>query len=69
MPDGKCRAIILVRASLKATQSARHFPPPWTVEQIPGRFKVLDSIGQALAYVFGRESRADADTRKDACVT
>jgi hypothetical protein len=37
------------------------FPPPWTVEQIPGGYKVLDSNGQSLAYVYGRETKADAD--------
>jgi len=30
---------------------------PWTVEQIPGGFKVLDANGQSLAYVYGRETR------------
>jgi hypothetical protein len=40
---------------------ARRFPPPWTVEQIPGRYKVLDANGQALAYVYGRETKAEAD--------
>jgi hypothetical protein len=37
-------------------------PPLWTVEQIPGVFKVLDANGQSLAYVYGRETKADADT-------
>jgi hypothetical protein len=32
---------------------ARRFPPPWTVEKIPGGFKVLDAEGQSLAYVYG----------------
>jgi hypothetical protein len=37
---------------------ARRFPPPWTVEQIPGScslcgFKVVDANGQSLAYVYG----------------
>jgi len=32
-------------------QSARGFPPPWTVEQIPGGYKVLDANGQSLAYL------------------
>jgi hypothetical protein len=41
--------------------SSRRFPPPWSVEQIPGGYKVLDSNGQALAYVYGRETRAHAD--------
>jgi hypothetical protein len=41
---------------------SRRFPPPWRVEQIPGGYKVLDANGQSLAYVYGRETRADADT-------
>jgi len=44
-----------------AEQSNRRFPPPWTVEQIPGGYKVKDANGQSLAYVYGRETRADAD--------
>ena len=40
---------------------ARHFPPPWTVEQIPGGYKVKDANCQSLAYVYGRETKADAD--------
>jgi hypothetical protein len=39
----------------------RRFPPPWKFEQIPGGFKVLDASGQSLAYVYGRETKADAD--------
>jgi hypothetical protein len=39
----------------------RRFPPPWAVEQIPGGYKVKDANGQSLAYVYGRETRADAD--------
>ena len=42
----------------------RRFPPPWTVEQIPGGFKVLDASGQALAYVYARETSAEADIAK-----
>ena len=33
---------------------ARRFPPPWTVEMIPGGFKVSDANGQSLAYVYSR---------------
>src|SRR5262249_39752638 len=36
-------------------------PAPSTVEQIPGGFKVLDTSGQSLAYVYGRDTKADAD--------
>ena len=39
----------------------RRFPAPWTFEQIPGGYKVKDANGQALAYVYARETRADAD--------
>ena len=30
----------------------RRFPPPWTVEEIPGGLKVVDANGQSLAYVY-----------------
>jgi len=39
----------------------RRFPPPWTVEPIPGGYKVKDANGYPLAYVYGRETKADAD--------
>jgi hypothetical protein len=39
----------------------RRFPPPWTVEKIPGGYEVLDANGRPLAYVYGRETKADAD--------
>jgi hypothetical protein len=45
-------------------QRTHRFPAPWTVEQIPGGYKVMDAAGQSLAYVYGRETRADADTAK-----
>jgi hypothetical protein len=38
----------------------RRFPAPWTVEQIPGGFKVNDANGQILAYVYAREEAASA---------
>ena len=41
--------------------SMRRFSPPWTVEQIPGGYKMLDADGQSLVYVYGRETKADAD--------
>lgn len=42
----------------------RRLPPPWTAERIPGGYVVKDATGQALAYFYGRETRADADTAK-----
>ncbi len=44
--------------------SPRRFPPPWQVEQTPGGFKVLDASGQALIYVYARETREQADMAK-----
>ena len=42
----------------------RRFPPPWSAEPIPGGFVVKDATAQALAYVYARETRAEADTAK-----
>jgi hypothetical protein len=30
----------------------RRFPPPWAVEALDGGFKIVDSNGQAFAYVY-----------------
>ena len=40
------------------------FPPTWTVEKIPGGFKVVDANGQSLAYVYSRENASDAHMAK-----
>jgi hypothetical protein len=42
----------------------RRFKPPWTAEQIPGGYVVKDATGQAQAYVYARETKAQADTAK-----
>jgi hypothetical protein len=42
----------------------RRFPSPWTVEKIPGGFKVVDGNGQSLAYVYSRENASDAHMAK-----
>jgi hypothetical protein len=41
----------------------RRLPTPWSVELIPGGFKVLDANGQPLAYVYARD-KSDADIAK-----
>jgi len=33
----------------------RRFPPPWTVERLPGGFKVIDASGQSLPTSMPRE--------------
>jgi hypothetical protein len=40
--------------------TGRRFPPPWTVERLPGGFKVIDANRQSLAYFYARENDHDA---------
>jgi hypothetical protein len=42
----------------------RRFPAPWSVQEIPGGFKVVDATGQALAYIYGRETPDKANIAK-----
>ena len=42
----------------------RRFPPPWTVEKIPGGFKVIDATSQSLVFVYSRENASDAHMAK-----
>ncbi len=42
----------------------RRFPPPWTVEAIPGELVVRDANGQSLAYIYSRENPNDARQAK-----
>jgi hypothetical protein len=44
--------------------SSRRFPAPWSVEQMPGGYKVLDANGQALAHVYARETKQQAEIAK-----
>jgi hypothetical protein len=50
---------------------ARHFPPPWSVEEQPACFVVRDANDQALSYVYyesepGRRSAAKLLTKDEA---
>jgi hypothetical protein len=49
-------------AGLDATmaESPRRFPSPWRADPMPGGYVVRDANGQALAYLYGRETEADA---------
>jgi hypothetical protein len=40
----------------------RRFPPPWTIERLPGGFKVIDVNGQSFAYFYARENDNDVGT-------
>jgi hypothetical protein len=42
----------------------RRFPPPWTVQRLPGGFKVVDANGQSLAYFYARDNDHDASIAK-----
>jgi len=44
--------------------TSRRLPAPWRVEQTEGGFKVLDANGQALVYVYARETLQDAQHAK-----
>jgi hypothetical protein len=35
--------------------SYRHFPPPWSVEELDACFVIKDDAGQKLAYVYFEE--------------
>jgi hypothetical protein len=39
---------------------ARRFPPPWRADRMPGGYFVRDSNGQALAYIYSRETESEA---------
>jgi hypothetical protein len=39
----------------------RRFPAPWSAEKIPGGYVVKDATGQSFAYVYARDTPAQAD--------
>ena len=38
----------------------RRFHAPWRADKLPGGYVVRDANGQALAYVYSRDSEAEA---------
>lgn len=40
--------------------TSRRFPPPWRVDKIPGGYVVRDANGQALVWIYARDSEAEA---------
>ena len=42
----------------------RRLPPPWTIEELEAGFKVIDSNGQTLAYIYGHADVRDAQVAK-----
>jgi hypothetical protein len=45
-------------------RTPRKLPTPWTAERIPGGYVVKDASGQSLAYVYARDTKAQADAAK-----
>jgi hypothetical protein len=45
-------------------QKLRTFPAPWYVEPVPSGYVVRDANGQALAFVYARPTREEADAAK-----
>jgi hypothetical protein len=40
--------------------TSRRFPTPWRADKIPGGYVIRDANGQALAFIYSRESEAEA---------
>jgi hypothetical protein len=45
-------------------EGSRRFPPPWRADKIAGGFVVRDATGQALAYIYSRDSEVEAQQAK-----
>jgi hypothetical protein len=55
--EGEMEAV--PRRASEAMTSGR-FPVPWRADKIPGGYVVRDANGQALAYIYSRDSEAEA---------
>jgi hypothetical protein len=42
----------------------RRFPAPWRADRIPGGYVVRDANGQAIAYIYSRETENEAQQAK-----
>jgi hypothetical protein len=40
--------------------TSRRFPAPWRADKITGGYVIRDANGQALVYIYSRESEAEA---------
>jgi hypothetical protein len=52
---------------LIVAEPPRQFPAPWRADKVPGGYVVRDTTGQAgqaLVYLYGRETEADARQAK-----
>jgi hypothetical protein len=44
--------------------TTRRFPAPWRADKVPGGYVVRDANGQALVYLYSRDSEAEAPQAK-----
>jgi hypothetical protein len=42
------------------SMTSRRFPAPWRAERMPGGYVVRDANGQALVYIYSRETEVEA---------
>jgi hypothetical protein len=47
-----------------ASMTSRRFPPPWHADPMPDGYVIRDANGQALAFVYSRDSDAEARQAK-----
>jgi hypothetical protein len=40
--------------------ASRRFPAPWRADRMPGGYVVRDANGQALVYIYSRETEVEA---------
>jgi hypothetical protein len=63
IPRGNLK-VDLVKAQLipghRMPEGSRRFPPPWRADRTPHGYVVRDANGQALVYVYSRDSEAEA---------
>jgi hypothetical protein len=61
-PLPRCRRSLLDTTTMP--DPPRRFPAPWRADKIPGGYVVRDANGQALAFVYSRDSDAEARQAK-----
>jgi hypothetical protein len=57
---GHAGEVEAVRWGGDKAMASRRFPAPWRADKIPGGYVIRDANGQALAYIYSRESEAEA---------
>jgi hypothetical protein len=61
---GEVEAVPYPAVSPSMTMTPCRFPLPWRADKISGGYVIRDANGQALAYIYSRESEAEARQAK-----